>query len=337
MSKRTSLLLYLLLTGLLFPAISFAQVVGGQVLSQADQTAVPGVTITVKGTRLGTATDINGKFSIRAKEGDVLVISGIGIARQEMIVGTSGFLNISVATNSRSLSEVVVTATGIKKEAKRLGYSLQTVDASTLTQAREADPINSLKGQAAGLEININQEIGRPADVIMRGENNPVDRPLFVVDGVQISSDTYNLNADDIQNFTVLKGPNAAALYGFQGKNGAIIITTKKGASTRGKMVVTVNSSNQVNKGFIAPATTANTPSAAAAPAPPPISAAAPSAWVLTTTTTTFGDRSSGVSSCPSTTAPTTPAKPIRPLLRTAVPIPVMWRPHRGWPGEKTT
>jgi TonB-linked SusC/RagA family outer membrane protein len=252
MSKRTSLLLYLLLTGLLFPAISFAQVVGGQVLSQADQTAVPGVTITVKGTRLGTATDINGKFSIRAKEGDVLVISGIGIARQEMIVGTSGFLNISVATNSRSLSEVVVTATGIKKEAKRLGYSLQTVDASTLTQAREADPINSLKGQAAGLEININQEIGRPADVIMRGENNPVDRPLFVVDGVQISSDTYNLNADDIQNFTVLKGPNAAALYGFQGKNGAIIITTKKGASTRGKMVVTVNSSNQVNKGFIA-------------------------------------------------------------------------------------
>jgi TonB-dependent SusC/RagA subfamily outer membrane receptor len=100
---------------------------------------------------------------------------------------------------------------------------------------READPINSLKGQAAGLEININSEIGHPADVIMRGENDPNDHPIFVVDGVPYQSDTYNLNADDIETFTVLKGPNAAALYGFQGKNGAIIITTKKGAKAKGK------------------------------------------------------------------------------------------------------
>ncbi len=157
-----------------------------------------------------------------------------------------------MVTNARNLNEVVVTATGIKKESKRLAYAIQTVDASTLTQAREADPINSLKGQAAGLEININQEIGHPADVIMRGENASNDRPLFVVDGVPISSDTYNVNADDIETFTVLKGPNAAALYGFQGKNGAIIINTKKGTKDKRGFVVGLNSSTQINQGFIA-------------------------------------------------------------------------------------
>ena len=129
---------------------------------------------------------------------------------------------------------------------------MQTIDASTLTQAREPDPLNSLKGQAAGLEININSEIGHPADVIMRGENAPADRPIFVVDGVPMESDTYNLNADDIETFTVLKGPNAAALYGFQGKNGAIIITTKNGSKAKGKLLVSFNTSDQINKGFIA-------------------------------------------------------------------------------------
>jgi TonB-linked SusC/RagA family outer membrane protein len=252
MSKRTTLLLYMLLTGLLFPAFSFAQMIGGQVLSKADQSPVAGATLVIKGTRIGTATDINGKFSIRAKESDILVVSGVGIAEQQVAVGSSGYLNISVVTNARNLNEVVVTATGIKKESKRLAYAIQTVDASTLTQAREADPINSLKGQAAGLEININSEIGHPADVIMRGENAATDRPLFVVDGVPISSDTYNVNADDIESFTVLKGPNAAALYGFQGKNGAIIINTKKGTKNKRGFVIDVNSSTQVNHGFIA-------------------------------------------------------------------------------------
>jgi TonB-linked SusC/RagA family outer membrane protein len=252
MSKRTTLLLYMLLTGLLFPAFSFAQVIGGQIVSKADQAPVPGATVTVKGTRIGTATDINGKFSLRAKDGDILVISGIGLASQEVPVGTNGFLNISVSTNPRSLNEVVVTATGIKKESKRLGYALQTIDASSMTVAREADPINSLKGQAAGLEVNVNSEIGHAPDVIMRGENDPINRPMFVVDGVPISSDTYNVNPDDIETFTVLKGPNAAALYGFQGKNGAIIINTKKGTKNKRGMVIDYNTSTQINKGFIA-------------------------------------------------------------------------------------
>jgi len=251
MSKKITLYLGVLLICLL-PLFSLAQkIIVGRVLSKADQTPIAGASVTLKGTRIGTSTAVDGSFGIKAKDGDILVISGIGVARTEQTIEGNN-LTISVSADTRELNQVVVTATGIKKYATRLGYALQTIDASNLTQAREADPINSLKGQAAGLEININSEIGRPADVIMRGENAPQDRPIFVVDGVPFESDTYNLNADDIETFTVLKGPNAAALYGFQGKNGAIIITTKTGAKAKGKVTVTVNSSDQVNKGFIA-------------------------------------------------------------------------------------
>jgi TonB-linked SusC/RagA family outer membrane protein len=224
----------------------------GQVLAKTDQSPVAAATILIKGSRVGTSTGIDGKFSLKVKEGDVLIISGIGVKTQEATVGPDSYLIISVVTDSKNLNEVVVTATGIKKEAKKLAYAIQTVDASTLTQAREPDPINSLKGNAAGLQININQEIGHAPDVIMRGENAAIDRPMFVVDGVAISSDTYNINPDDIESFTILKGPSAAALYGFQGKNGAIIINTKKGAKEKNRIIVSLNNSTQINKGFIA-------------------------------------------------------------------------------------
>jgi TonB-linked SusC/RagA family outer membrane protein len=237
---------------IILPLFSLAQkAISGHVLSRADQAPIAGVSVLIKGTRIGTSTAVDGSFAIKAKEGDVLVVSGIGVVKTEQTV-TGSELTIAVAADARELNQVVVTATGIKKEAKRLGYAIQTIDASTLTTAREANPINSLKGNAAGLQININQEIGHSPDVIIRGENAPNDRPLFVVDGVPIASDTYNLNPDDIETFTILKGPNAAALYGFQGKNGAIIISTKKGAKARGRMIVNVNSSTQLSKGFIA-------------------------------------------------------------------------------------
>jgi TonB-linked SusC/RagA family outer membrane protein len=252
MSKKITYSIGVLLIVFLLPLFTFAQkFISGRVVSKTDQSPIPGASIVIKGSRTGTSTAVDGSFVIRANEGDVLVISGIGVAKTEQVVNSSNLI-IGVAADARELNQVVVTATGIKKEAKRLGYALQTIDASTLTQAREADPISSLKGNAAGLEININQEVGHPADVIIRGENDPNDRPMFVVDGVPISSDTYNLNADDIQTFTVLKGPNAAALYGFQGKNGAIIISTKKGSKSNRGLVVNFNTSTQMNKGFIA-------------------------------------------------------------------------------------
>jgi TonB-linked SusC/RagA family outer membrane protein len=238
---------------LLLPLFSLSQkLVTGHIVSNFDQASIPSASVTLKGSKVGTSTAIDGTFSIRAKEGDVLVVTGIGITRQEYTVGSSAEFTISVTQNTKNLNEVVVTATGIRKEAKRLGYAIQTIDASTLTQAREADPVNSLKGNVAGLEININSEIGHAPDVIIRGENDPNDRPMFVVDGVPISSDTYNINPDDIETFTVLKGPNAAALYGFQGKNGAIIISTKKGTKDKRGLAINFNTSTQINKGFIA-------------------------------------------------------------------------------------
>ena len=255
MSKIVQRVRLALLSVLLLVAanVCYAQkTVSGIVLSKVDQSPIAGATIIVKGSKIGTSTGIDGRFTIKVKEGDVLIITGIGVKKEEVTVGTENNISISVGTDSRNLNEVVVTATGIKKESKRLAYAIQTIDASSLTQAREPDPINSLKGTAAGLSININQELGHSPDVIMRGENAATDRPMFVVDGVAISSDTYNINPDDIETFTILKGPNAAALYGFQGKNGAIIINTKKGTKDKRGISIGLNSSTQMNKGFIA-------------------------------------------------------------------------------------
>jgi TonB-linked SusC/RagA family outer membrane protein len=253
MKHRLLRLTGLFIPVLLFPFLMMAQnVFTGHIRTAADNQPVAGASVILKGQKYGTSTSVDGSFSIKAKSGDRLVISGIGMVPSEYTVGDENEVTIPVQQNVRELNEVVVTATGIKKEAKRLGYAIQTIDASKLTQAREADPINSLKGNSAGLEININSEIGHAPDVIIRGENSPEDRPMFVVDGVPISSDTYNINPDDIETFTILKGPNAAALYGFQGKNGAIIINTKKGTRDKRGWVINFNSSTQINKGFLA-------------------------------------------------------------------------------------
>ncbi|HEY2721091.1 MAG TPA: carboxypeptidase-like regulatory domain-containing protein, partial [Chitinophagaceae bacterium] len=242
--------MFFLISLLAMSCIAMAQrIVSGSIIDE-NQKPVSGATVMVKGTNKQTVSNENGRFSIDATDQDMLVITHVSFLPLEIKATQAS--NISLTSTARNLSEVVVTATGIRKEAKRLGYAIQTIDASTLTQAREADPVNSLKGNSAGLEININQEIGHPADVIIRGENAPDDRPMFVVDGVPITSDTYNINPDDIESFTVLKGPNAAALYGFQGKNGAIIINTKKGNSGKKGVSVTFNSSTQFYKGFIA-------------------------------------------------------------------------------------
>jgi TonB-linked SusC/RagA family outer membrane protein len=242
-----------LLCSLLLPFLLRAQtLVEGKVLSTSDGKPLPGIAVLLKGKAKGVNTDDNGVFHIHAENGATLVISGVGFKSQEVKVQGDALLVIKLETDSRVLNEVVVTATGIKKETRTLGYALQTVDAAQFTKAREADPINSLKGNAAGLEIDITPEIGHASNVIMRGENGANDRPMFVVDGVPVSSDTYNINPDDIESFTILKGPNAAALYGFQGKNGAIIINTKKGSKDKRGWNITFNSSAQINKGFIA-------------------------------------------------------------------------------------
>ncbi len=256
MKRLIARLLAAMLPVMLATNCAFGQT-GGQtdvrgVVVDAGNQPLQGVTVKIKGSAKATSTDKQGLFSLAGAGNATLQFSYVGFISKEMKVNGQTDLLVRLSPADAALSEVVITATGIKKEAKRLGYAIQTIDASMLTTAREADPINSLKGEAAGLQININQEIGHSPDVIMRGENDVDDRPLFVVDGVPISSDTYNINPDDIETFTVLKGPNAAALYGFQGKNGAIIISTKKGTRDKRGLAVNLNTSNQVNKGFIA-------------------------------------------------------------------------------------
>lgn len=227
----------------------FAQTapVRGKVTEAQTAAPIAGATVSVKNTKAVTTTNAEGEFSVNAAADDVLTVSFIGYQNVSSKI-TGNFVSVALVQNDARLNEVVVTATGIKKEVKRLGYATQTVDAGRLTQAREPNPLNSLKGNVAGLSVNINPEMGHAPGISLRGDG----APMYVVDGVPMTSDTYNVNPDDIESFTILKGPNAAALYGFAGQNGAIIITTKKGNRNKKGFTVEFNTSNQFSKGFIA-------------------------------------------------------------------------------------
>ncbi|MHA4810318.1 SusC/RagA family TonB-linked outer membrane protein [Flavitalea flava] len=234
----------------LLPLFTLAQgMVSGHVVSNADQSPVAGATVAIKGSKTGTSTGTDGSFTIRAKEGDILLITGVGVMRQELPVGSKNTgLVITVLTDSRNLNEVVVTALGIKKETKRLGYSVQEVKGDDLLKAREPNPMNGLVGKVAGLNVGVTQELLASPTVLLRG--SPLN--FYVVDGIPINSDTWNISPDDIETYTVLKGPTAAALYGSRGINGAILITTKRGKRNQKGFTVEFNSSVQLNKGFIA-------------------------------------------------------------------------------------
>jgi len=249
MSKRPIRPVGVWLALFLFPLVILAQKpVTGRVLSRADSAAIPGATISIKGSKTGTSTLVDGSFTIKASQGDVLVVSGVGIVRQEFAVN-AGDISVYVAADPKNLNEVVVTALGIKKEVKRVGYSVQEVKGSELLKAREANPVNGLAGKVAGLNVGISQELLATPVVLLRG--SPLN--FFVVDGIPINSDTWNISPDDIESYTVLKGPTAAALYGSRGINGAILITTRRAAKNAKKgFQVEFNTSNQINRGFIA-------------------------------------------------------------------------------------
>ena len=243
--KRAGLLSCMIICSLL----SFAQVtLKGHIISGEDQKPVAGATVRVKGSNsILTSTDENGNFTITAKETDVLVITNIGFASRE--VKASADLNgIILATDARSLNEVVVTALGVKKEVKRLGYAVQEVKGADLVKAREPNPVNGLVGKVAGLDVAISRELLAAPAVSLRGGNIS----LYVVDGMPISSDTWNISPDDIETYTVLKGLAATALYGSRAQNGAILITTKKGKKNNKGYTIEYNSSVQFDKGFIA-------------------------------------------------------------------------------------
>ncbi|GAC1314509.1 MAG: SusC/RagA family TonB-linked outer membrane protein [Mucilaginibacter sp.] len=230
------------------PLLLLAQLKIGGTVTDAYKQPLPGVSVTLKGTTKGTITDINGRFLFTAEKGQVLIFRFIGYLSGEVTIGDEVNYNVAMVTDTKSLSEVTVTAFGVKKETRRIGYATQSVNGEDLTTARDPNPINGLIGKIAGLQIGATSEILGTPNVTIRG--NTVS--LYVVDGVPFNSDTFDLSPDDIETYTVLKGPAAAALYGSRAQFGAILITTKKGDKEKKGLTVDINSSTVINKGFVA-------------------------------------------------------------------------------------
>ncbi|MEP6645496.1 MAG: SusC/RagA family TonB-linked outer membrane protein [Saprospiraceae bacterium] len=220
----------------------------GRIIDSTSNAPVYDALIISAITSASVTSDASGNFSIQSSEGDALTITYLGYQDKLVPVHDNHFLEIGLAPMNKQLVEVVITALGIRKEAKRLGYSVQEVDGNELVKARESNPINSLVGKVAGLNVGINQELLATPTVLLRG--SPLN--FYVVDGIPINSDTWNISPDDIETYTILKGPTAAALYGSRGINGAILIETKRGKMNKKGFSVEINSSIQLNKGFIA-------------------------------------------------------------------------------------
>ena len=227
--------LFMLMLVFLLPVVSMAQkTINGKVVSDENQQPLPGASVTLKKNGKTAITDQSGQFSISAAEKEIIIISNVGFSTIEIAAGEAGL--VVLKPDSKSMNEVVVTALGVKKESKKIGYTTQEIKGADLVKAREPNAVSSFKGKVAGLTVNITPELLRAPSINFRGDGTV----LFVVDGVPIKSDTWNISPDDIESYTFLKGQTAGSLYGSLAQNGAIIINTKKG--TKDKRGVQLNS-----------------------------------------------------------------------------------------------
>ncbi len=222
-----------------------SNIVTGRVVDESTGLGIEAATIAVKNSNSVALTKSDGSFSVPAKTGDVIMVSYVGFENKSVTVSGKPLV-IEISSVSKQLNEVVVTALGIKKETKKLGYAVQEIKGADIIKAREPNPINSLVGKVAGLTVGASAEMLQGPSLLLRGQGVN----LFVVDGVPINSDTWNISPDDIETFTVLKGATAAALYGFRGINGAIMITTKRGTKDKRGYSIEFNSSTMVENGF---------------------------------------------------------------------------------------
>ncbi len=239
-------LLFVLSFICLYTTIS-AQQIQGYVTDASTNKPLVGVSVSINKKGTGTTTDAEGNFKINAQLGERLLFTTTGYQEQSIKV-TGNTFTVRLSQIIKQLDDVVVTALGVKKETKRLGYSVQELKGSELVKAREPNPINGLAGKIAGLDVAINQELLAAPAVSLRGQNIN----LYIVDGIPITSDTWNISPDDVETYTVLKGLAATAIYGSRAQNGAILITTKKGKKNEKGYTIEFNSSSQYNKGFIA-------------------------------------------------------------------------------------
>lgn len=250
----------------LMPEVAAQRQVSGTVTEAGDNSPLPGVNIILKGTSTGTTSDVDGAYRLEIPEGEdaVLIFSFIGYRTEQVTVGNRSVVDLALEQDITQLGEVVVTAFGIEREKKALGYAATEVNEEEFTRARENNVVNSLSGKVAGLQVmQSSTGVGSSSKVVIRGNNSIAsnNQPLYVVDGVPVDNSSSvagadqwgnpvsggvgaggvdlgsgisDINPDDIESVTVLKGPSASALYGSRGANGVIMITTRSGARKRG-------------------------------------------------------------------------------------------------------
>lgn len=251
--KQILLLLCFMTVGSTLLVQAQTRSLSGKVTSADDGATLPGVNVAIRGTSTGTITDLDGNFKLDASNDDVLVFSYIGYATQEMTVGTRSVIDLVLQVDAEQLDEVVVTAFGIEKSKKALGYSVSQVDGDQFTESRAVNLGSSLTGKVAGVNVSApSSGVAGSTRIQIRGGSSLTgeDQPLYVINGVPIDNTTSGsaglwggndggdglsaINPDDIESVSVLKGNAAAALYGFRGANGVILITTKSGKAREG-------------------------------------------------------------------------------------------------------
>lgn len=236
-----------------------AQLIKGKITNAKTNEPLAGVSVSVKGTTTAVQTDSDGNYAITALSTATLIFSSASYQAATAYVGNQTSINIKLHTSTAQLQDVVVTALGIKREKRSLGYSVTTVAGASLTEARETNFVNSLEGKVAGVNVsNVATGPGGSANVVIRGISDITgsNQPLYVIDGIPMQNSTYrqtdvgggyggadggdgtiNINPDDVETISVLKGAAASALYGYRGSKGVILITTKSGKSAKGSGV----------------------------------------------------------------------------------------------------
>ncbi len=248
--------------------------VRGTVTDAKDGTPLPGVSIVVKGTLTGTVTDITGKYALTVPAGyNDLIFSFVGMLTKEAKIDGRAVIDVALEDDVVGLDEVVVTALGISREKKSLGYATQEVSGQELSAVKSDNFINSMSGRVAGVQVKSTNNMGGSSNMIIRGNSSITgnNQALFVIDGVPVNNDNTNnsgqisgrsgfdygnaaadLNPNDIESVNVLKGAAATALYGSRAANGVVMITTKKGSKTMGKTKrVGVSISSNITTGFV--------------------------------------------------------------------------------------
>lgn len=251
------------MTALLHQAMAQVRAITGKVTDAATSQPLPGVTVLVKGTTVGTATGADGTYSVNVPQGsNTLIFRFIGYKTIERTIGGASTVNVSMGTDTEQLQEVVVTALGIERTKNELPYAAQSVDGDEVSQTRQQNFTNALSGKVSGVQVQQNNNLGGSTNVVIRGNKSisGSNQALFVIDGVPIDNSTNNtanqatgrggydygnaaadINPDDIESMTILKGAAATALYGSRAANGVVMITTKKGSKAQG-IGVTINS-----------------------------------------------------------------------------------------------